>query len=136
MLENPGNIISKTPIVGHAVKATNTLLNQAREIDDTIKQAVAAQTGNTEAYRNASSRLDDIKRGYQKNSGGLFNVGTLYDEEASKRGDFKTGMKDIVAPTATAMLDVYTLGKGNLIDDAIREAGLRKGLRIAAPNIS
>ena len=135
VLENPGNIISKTPIVGHAVKATNTLLNQAREIDDTIKQAVAAQTGNTEAYRNASSRLDDIKRGYQKNSGGLFNVGTLYDEEASKRGDFKTGMKDIVAPTATAMLDVYTLGKGNLIDDAIREAGLRKGLRIATPNI-
>ena len=135
VLENPGNIISKTPIVGHAVKATNTLLNQTREIDDTIKQAVAVQTGNTEAYRNASSRLDDIKRGYQKNSGGLFNVGTLYDEEASKRGDFKTGMKDIVAPTATAMLDVYTLGKGNLIDDAIREAGLRKGLRIATPNI-
>lgn len=135
VLENPGNIISKTPIVGHAVKATNTLLNQTREIDDTIKQAVAVQTGNTEAYRNASSRLDDIKRGYQKNSGGLFNVGTLYDEEASKRGDFKTGMKDIVAPTATAMLDVYTLGKGNLIDDAIREAGLRKGLRIATPDI-
>ena len=31
VLENPGNIISKTPIVGHAVKATKTLLNQARD---------------------------------------------------------------------------------------------------------
>jgi len=134
-LENPGNIISKTPIVGGSVKMANTLINQSREIPATIRQSVAAQTNNPEAFRNASDKLKDIKAGYQKNKGGLFNVGTLYDEESSKRGDFKTGLKDIVAPTAITMADVYTLGKGNLINEAIAKQGLRAGLRSELPNV-
>jgi hypothetical protein len=117
------------------VKAANTIVNQSREIDDTVRQAVAARTNNAEAYRNATKRLEDIQRNYRKNKGGLFNAGTLYDEKGAKSGDIKTGVKDIALPTAVSMLDVYTLGKGNVISEGIKKGSLRTAIRSQAPNI-
>lgn len=135
ILDKPGNIISKTPVVGFAAKAFNTLANQDRELRETIRGVIASRTNNSEAFRASQQRQDDLRENYMKNKGGLFNVGTLYDEEGAARGDIKTGAKDIAAPGAVSVLDAYTLGKGNLISDAIKEAGLRSGLRTSVPNI-
>lgn len=162
-LRNPGNIVSRTPVVGHAAKTLNTLAGQIAEIPATIegavftkmqsdltKEMIAAQrSGNQMAYNEAKRKLDllapEIQKNrfqqeaghetFQKNKGGLFNAGTLYEEEASKRGDIKTGAKDIALPTAVAMLDLYTLGKGNLISEGVKEQGLRAGVRSQMPNI-
>lgn len=135
VLKNPGNIISKAPVIGTVAKGLNTAANQAREVVETGRGMVAARTNNPEASRASSMRQEKLNKNYQKNKGGLFNVGTLYDAEAAKRGDLKTGAKDIVAPTAVSMLDLYTLGKGNLISEAVKQSGLREGVVNQAPNI-
>lgn len=166
-LRNPGSIISRTPIVGHVVKTLNTLTNQAAEIPATIDQVFqtklysdlskelieARKSGNSMRVNEANRKMDlllaemdknktqqDVNHGvFQKNKGGLFNAGTLYDEEASQRGDIKTGLKDIAAPTAVSMLDLYTLGQGNLISEGLKEGipkvGFNTAVRKVAPNI-
>lgn len=134
-LTNPGNIVSKTPIVGFAAKGANTLANQAREVVETGRGAAASATNNQEALRSSLERQDKLRKNYQTNKGGLFNVGTLTNEEEARSGDIGTGIKKIAAPTAVSMLDVFTLGKGNLIDDAIRQSGLIPGIRSQASNI-
>ena len=160
--KNPGSIISRTPIVGHIVKALNTLGAQGGEIPATIegmyytklqsdltKEMIAAQkAGNTFSYNEAKRKLDLLQplidqamreqdaghTNFEKNKGGLFNAGTLYDKEGSQQGDIKTGLKDIVAPTAVSMLDLYTLGQGSVISEGLKQGG-KAGLRTVAPNI-
>lgn len=134
VLQNPGNIISRTPVVGTVLKGGNTLVNQGRELVETSRGLVAARTNNADAARASFERQDELRRNYQKNKGGIFNVGTLYDEAGAASGDIKTGLRDIAAPTAVAGLDLYTLGQGNIISEGIKQGG-RVGLREVAPNI-
>lgn len=162
-LVNPGNIVSRTPIVGHITKTLNTLGTQGAELIPTIGQQFATRESSaaTEEYTKAvksgdkariakaKQRMNDaIDRVnsyntqeqaahtmFEKNHGGLFNTGTLYGEDASQVGDIKTGIKDIALPTAVTALDLYTLGKGSAISDAVAQNGLKAGVRVAAPNI-
>ncbi len=162
-LDRPGNIVTRTPIVGHVVKTANTISNQFPKVFYTAQNqlATAEYSAATEEYvkavaskdqariaaakervRKATDRVKDIENvlnaadeGFQENSGGLFNAGTLYDEEASRTGTAETALKDIALPTAVSMLDLYTLGRGNAIEQAIKEGGLKIGARAAAPDI-
>lgn len=164
VLDKPGNIVSKTPVVGTATKQLNTLATQIASAPATIGQqfAVREQSAAVQEYQNAVksgdknriakakqrtsdavNRVTDYNRQqdaahsmFEKNRGGLFNTGTLYDEEGSKSGDIKTGVKDVALPTTVAVLDLYTLGKGNLIGEQIAKSGLVQGTKNAAPNIS
>lgn len=162
-LENPGNIVGRTPIIGHITKALNTLggqgaqlpalaesffLNKQRgDIGRKIDEAEAS--GNKILADNYRKEWDAISEridfnnlvqdaGYetfQKNKGGFLNTGTLYDEEGARAGDAETALKDIALPTAVAMLDLYTLGKGNTITEGIKQGGVKTGLRTQVPNI-
>lgn len=151
-LRNPGNIVSRTPLVGTVTKMANTGVNQLRQLPATVEGAVATkmqsdlteemldaqERGDQEAYDEARQKLDwlapkirramsqqeDDAERFEKNSGGLLNTGTLYDEEAAKRGDPKTGVTDIALPTAVAGLDLYTLGKGSIVARAVKSKGL------------
>lgn len=162
-LERQGNIVSKTPIVGHVTKTLNTLGAQGAELIPTVGNmfATAESSAASEEYTkavksgdknriakakermsNAINRVDDYNRQqdaahtmFQKNDGGLFNAGTLYGEEGSRKGDAKTALTDIALPTAVSMLDLYTLGQGAAIEQGIKEGGLRVGARTVAPNI-
>lgn len=155
-LEKQGNIVSRTPIVGHITKTLNTLGAQIPEVaitaegaaytkinSDLTKQMMEAQKrGDRAAYEEAKRKLDLLAplleknrreqdaahTMFQKNDGGLFNAGTLYGEEGSKTGDAETALKDIALPTAVSMLDLYTLGLGNLATEGVQQAGLRKVL--------
>jgi hypothetical protein len=161
-LKNPGNIISRTPIVGHVTKMLNTAGAQIAQMPSTAEGMVltkmssdltkemldAQKRGDTWAYQEAKRKLDllapELERVfreqdagntmYEKNKGGLFNAGTLYDEEGARRGDLETAVKDIALPTAVSMLDLYTLGKGSAIAEGLKVGGTT-GLRVAAPNI-
>lgn len=167
VLRNPGNIISRTPIVGHVTKMLNTGAAQIAELPSTIGGFFAAKEGSaaTEEYTKAVKSRDPARiaaakerlnkavgreTGYnreqdaahtmfEKNHGGLFNAGTLYDSEASKRGDVKTAVKDIALPTAVSMLDLYTLGQGNVISEGLKEGiprvGFGSAVRSVAPNV-
>lgn len=161
-LKDPGNIVSRIPVVGHTVKAYNTTRLQLPQAGLTVQQKFATdenveasnayiearKSGDpariTEAKKrldDSYERLDDIQRKlnkveamFKKNNGGLFNVGSLYDAEASKRGDIETGIKDIALPTAVAMLDAYTMGKGNSVQAALTRGGT-PALRSQLPSI-
>ncbi len=163
-IERSGNLVSRTPIVGHVAKMLNTAGAQIPQLSITAdamiqgkmrsdlekKLQIAKKNGNQFQVNEINGQLDRLfemmdqnKREqdaaasmFQKNDGGLFNAGTLYDEEGSKRGDIKTGLKDIAAPTVVTMADIYTLGKGSAITDAIAQNGLKTGVRVAAPNIA
>lgn len=163
-LERQGNIVSKTPIVGTVTKMLNTAGAQIPEVGITVANQFATReySAATKEYTDAvksgdktriakakarvagaadrvgdyNDQIDAAKTMYRKNDGGLFNTGTLYDEEGSRSGDIKTGLKDIALPTAVAGLDLYTLGQGAAIEQAIKESGLRVGARMAAPNIA
>lgn len=165
--ENPGNIVSKTPLVGHAIKALNTLgaqgaqLGQIAELqpylirqrDLTNKMEEAQKQGNMFTLQSLKVELDKLNAeiaqkyatqraastNFQKNKGGLLNVGTLYDAQGAQQGDAATAVKDVALPTAVAVLDAYTLGKGNLISEGLKggipEVGTRAALRQELPNI-
>lgn len=163
VLKDPGNIVSRTPIVGHVTKMVNTAGVQIPQIGLTAQQGFAtkelttAQKALDEAkatgdpvligaaerrWNLAQKRLRDIQKDldfveskFAKNRGGWFNAGTLYDEEASKRGDIETAIKDIALPTAVTALDLYTLGKGSTVSEALKQSG-RAGLRSQAGNIA
>ena len=162
-LEKPGNIISRTPIIGHITKGLNTLGAQIPQVavtvegaaytkiqSDLTKQMLDAQKrGDTYAYNEAKRKLDLLApileknqreqdaaaTMFEENKGGLFNAGTLYGEEASRRGTAEDALKKIALPTAVTMLDLYTLGKGSAIAEGLK-AGGTTGLRVAAPNIA
>lgn len=161
-LRNPGNIVSRTPIVGHVTKMVNTAGVQMPQVGLTVQQKFAtdefgeANRAYTEARKSgdpvrigaaerrvnaAAKRLSDIQKDldfveskFEKNKGGWFNAGTLYDEEAAKRGDIETAIKDIALPTAVTALDLYTLGKGSTVSEALKQSG-KAGLRTQAGNI-
>lgn len=162
-LENPGNLISRTPIVGHVTKMVNTAGVQIPQVGLTAQQMFATKERSAaeEELRNAKAskdpvriaaanrrvdgalqRLDNIQEDlnrvesfFKKNKGGWFNAGTLYDEEAAKRGDIKTAVTDIALPTAVTALDLYTLGKGSTISEALKQSG-KAGLRSQGGNIA
>lgn len=161
-LVNPGNIVSRAPVVGTVTKMVNTAGAQGPQVMLTAEQqlATAEQSAADEEYRNAvksgdrnriamaqvrardaafrvqkvNKSIDKAGQNFKKNKGGLFNAGTLYDSEAAKRGDIKTGLKDIMLPAGVAAADIYTLGKGNLISEGLKEGGVA-AVRTQAPNI-
>lgn len=150
-LKNPGNIVSRTPVVGQVTKMLNTAGAQIAQLpataegavltkmqSDITKEMLAAQKrGDRVAYEEAkrkldilADKLDDVFRMqdagntmFEKNKGGLFNAGTLYDEEGARKGDIETAIKDIALPTAVSMLDLYTLGKGSTVSEALKTGG-------------
>lgn len=161
-LVNPGNIVSRTPIVGHAVKTFNTLTRQVPQVGFTAygtfatreysaatkEYADAVKSGDKNRITKAKQRVDaaaervsdankmqnKVDEGFKKNKGGWFNAGTLFDEEAAERGDLKTAVTDIALPTAVSMLDLYTLGKGSTVSQAVQQGG-KGAIRTQAPNI-
>lgn len=150
VLDDPGNIVGRTPIVGHVVKTLNTLGNQIPQVGFTAQGLLASneysnamKSGDRNRIDAASHRVQDINRlqdasnsMFQKNKGGLFNTGTLFDSRGAQQGDLMTGAKDIVAPTAVSMLDLYTLGKGNVISSAISKNGVKAGLSSQVGNLA
>lgn len=170
-LVNPGNVASRTPIVGQIVKMLNTagtqipqLANTADTViqqkmwDDLNKQLVVAKkNGNSFEVNEINRKLDLLSKAmdqtkaeqeaaysmYQKNKGGLFNAGTLYGEEQSREGKAADALKEIALPTAVTMLDLYTLGQGNIISEGVKggiaksgvKVGLQEGVKEVAPNI-
>lgn len=162
-LRNPGNIVSRTPIVGHITKGLNTLGAQIPQVavtvegaaytkiqSDLTKQMLEAQKrGDTYAYNEAKRKLDllqpmiDKNRReqdaansmFEENKGGLFNAGTLYGEEEAVRGTAEDALKKIALPTAVTMLDLYTLGKGSTVSQALQQGG-KGAVRTQLPNIA
>lgn len=154
--EKSGNIISKTPIVGHIVKGLNTLGTQIPQVGFTLtntaqikvrsdaekKLQEAKKRGDYGEVRRLEAGIAELDKRieqtnreqdaaasmFEENKGGLFNTGTLYGEEGSRSGDAETALKDIALPTAVSMLDLYTLGLGNLATEGVQQAGLRKVL--------
>lgn len=163
-LVNPGNLVSRTPVVGTVNKMLNTAGAQIAELPATIGGSFASSeySAATEEYtkavksgdktkiaaakqrlEGAVNRTDAYNRQqdaghemFQKNKGGLFNSGTLYDEGGSRKGDVKTGLKDIVLPTAVTALDLYTLGQGAAITEGLKTGVGRTALRTVAPNVA
>ena len=162
-LRNPGNIVSKTPIVGHVTKMVNTAGVQIPQVGLTVQQKFAtdemaeASRAYTEARKTgdpirigaaerrvnaANKRLQDIQKDldfvegkFEKNKGGWFNAGTLYDKEAAQRGSVEDAIKDIALPTAVTALDLYTLGKGSTVSEALKQGG-KGALRTQTGNIA
>lgn len=162
-LVNPGNIVGRTPVVGHIAKGLNTLGAQGAELIPTIEGQVydkmysdlskewveATKRGDKFTAQEAQRKMDlmwpllEENRNqqdaahtmFEKNKGGLFNTGTLYGEEASRRGSKEDALKDIALPTAVAMLDLYTLGRGSAVSEGLKTGGTA-ALRTQAPNIA
>lgn len=151
---NPGNLVTNT--VGAIPRMANTLAVQATEVGYTAQQqfATAEYTAASEAYREARktgnptvikyasdrvdaaiNRLDNINAGIDatkssySNGGGLFNAGTLYNEEDSRKGDLATGARRIGGGTAEGMLDAASFGLVGLGGKQIVKQGFKQALK-------
>lgn len=71
------------------------------------KQLESTSTSVTEDSERAEKDLEGFK-----NSGGLFNAGTLNTEEEARRGDLKSGAKKIGAGTAGVATEVLPFARG------------------------
>lgn len=157
-LVNPGNVVSNT--VGAIPRMFNTAGNQIVEVGYTAQQQFATQelsaaqsnyndavkTGNPEyiaaaslRWDNAAKRVSDINQmiGYVKegysDGGGLFNAGTMYNEEDSYAGGFQ-GFKKIAGNTVEGMADAASLGLAS-VPKTLYKQGI-KGVVKAAPTIT
>ena len=158
---NPGNLISNT--VGAVPRMFNTAANQIVEVGYTGQQQFATNeyTGAVNEYSaavksgdpawiarakarvdGAAQRVSDInnmieatKSGYG-DGGGLFNAGTLYNEEDSYKGDLGTGIRKIGGGTAEGMLDVASLGLTSVTGKQIAKQGFKTALKEGAPIIA
>lgn len=165
--EKTGNVISRAPIVGHIAKMANTGYRQLGEIDEVIetsmlqrvqgdimkKMQAAQKSGDMRTYyalkdqynlvtdrvNESMKSSEELHTKFKDNDGGLFNAGTLYNEEQSRQGKASDALKEIALPTAVTMLDLYTLGQGNIISEGVKQAAPRIGFKAAvrqvAPNI-
>lgn len=131
ILENPGNVISNT--VGAVPRMINTAAAQVPQVYYTGAGVIAGATGNDEALANANRNAEIANSMFKKNSGGLFNAGTLYDADEARRGDLKTGVKRIGLGTAEGMLDVYSLGLTGLGGKAVAKETAEQGFRRGIP---
>lgn len=160
--ENPGNIVSNT--VGAIPRMANTLANQAVEVGYTAQQQYAtdeysAATANytklvkqkaapnliamaKDRLDKAATRVGNIndmikftKENYTEGHGGLFNAGTLYNEEDSNKGDLATGARKIGLGTAEGMLDAYSLGLTSVTGKTIAKQGFKTAIKEGTPII-
>lgn len=153
--ENPGNIISNT--IGAVPRMFNTAANQivevgytaqqqfaTREYSNAVKDLLAAQkSGNRTWYEAAKRRADAAaqrvsniedmikatKSNYTENKGGLFNAGTLYNEQDSYEGKLTTGLRKIGGGTAEGMFDVASLGLTGVAGKQVAKQGLKQTLK-------
>jgi len=153
--ENPGNIISNT--IGAIPRTFNTAANQIVEVGYTaqqqfatseyskaVQELLAAQkSGDKARYDlakvradNASQRVGNIndlikatKSNYKENSGGLFNAGTMYNEQDSYEGKLSTGLRKIGGNTVEGMFDVASLGLTGVAAKQVAKQGIKQTLK-------
>lgn len=121
--------------VGATAKFANTAVNQAKEIVPTSKGLVASLTNNQVALSNALKEQDQVRKGYNSNSG-LLGMGTLYNEDEAKKGEFTTGLKRIGGGTLESGLEVASLGTGSFAGKELATQGLKAGFKSQLPAIA
>lgn len=104
------------PIAKQIVRAPAQMLNTAaRQVplaDYTIRQNIAARTGNRVAYDNATRNVQAAQDMFDQQEGGLFNVGTFYGRGDAQRGDFRTGIQKIGGGTLQTGATIVPFAKG------------------------
>jgi len=104
-----GNVVDS--VVTPAAKFVNQGLVQAGGVYDTARMLAAQASNNTEAYKNADKAAKNRYKQYG-DTGGLFNKGTITNEEESKKGDLATGIKKIGGTTAQIGATIAPVAKG------------------------
>lgn len=152
-LVNPGNVITNT--VGAVPRMFNTAGKQLVETGYTAQQVLATKEYSeaTQEYikavksgdpnwiaaskvrlDGAASRVGDINEmiGYVKegygDGGGLFNAGTMYNEEDSYTGGME-GTKKILGNTVEGITDVASLGLTTIGGKQLVKQGFKEGLK-------
>lgn len=112
------------------IPATVDGMIQTKIQSDLTKELLAAQKrGDKFGYAEAQRKLDIIGQELEKtfarqdagheqfdqNKGGLFNMGTFYNAEDSRRGDLKTGATKIGGGTLQTMATVAPFAKGGSV---------------------
>ena len=121
------------PFVKAPAQMLNTVAAQIPQVDYTIRQAIAAQTGNNEAYQNATRNLEAANDTFNQGQGGLFNAGTFYNANDARRGDLKTGLTKIGGGTLQTAATVAPVTKGGTVTTMLgkrplaQKAGLLAG---------
>lgn len=119
--QKPGkSILSRASDIGSTVgkfvasntgKFVNQAVQEGKQAVDATKQVTASATNNPEAFRNAQEQSKKDYKGF-KSSGGLFNVGTLTNEQEAQSGDLATGARKIGAGTVGIASEIAPLAKG------------------------
>lgn len=108
-----GRIGNKTGAMvgGSVARGVNTIAAQAPQVYNTGRMYAAQFTNNPTAWKNANR---DAQKDYDRfgKTGGLFNVGTIYDSEEARRGDLKTGAIKVGGATLGAAAEVVPFARG------------------------
>jgi hypothetical protein len=104
------NAVGKFLFKGTA-KLANQGLQEGKQVVDTAKMEAASHTNNPTAFSNANKQSQQDYKGFNKNKGGLFNAGTATSEAEAKKGDLKTGVKDIGGATLESAGELIPLAK-------------------------
>lgn len=91
-------------------KLVNQGYQEGKQVVDTVKMQAAAHSNNPVAFKNAQQQSQKDYQGFKK-SGGLFNVGTATNEQESKKGDLKTGIKKIGGATLESASELVPMAE-------------------------
>jgi len=123
MLNTAGAQLAEIPATIEGAYYTHVKSNLTKELLDAQKR------GDTFAYKEAQRKLDLLNpliddtfrrqdaghEMFNQNEGGLFNMGTFYGAEDSRRGDLKTGVTKVGGGTLQTMATVAPFAKGGSV---------------------
>lgn len=110
------SVVAQAAPIGKAiVKAPAQMLNtagaQIPQAYYTLAGQVADWTNNEEALANALEMQRYANENFDDTKGGLFNVGTFYNQNSAEQGDLE-GVKDIIGGTIQTAATVAPFAKG------------------------
>ncbi len=117
-------------------KFLNTAATQIPQVYYTGAGQVAAMTHNQEALDNAIVKQEAANDMFNREKGGLLNVGTFYDSKEARSGGVKTAFKRVGGGVAEAGTEIISAMMGGSVGKEIVENGVKTGLRRSMSTIA
>jgi hypothetical protein len=118
----------------NTAKVVNSTVANARQVPDTIRQAVAGATGDQAAFRAATERLNQLTQKNFGDKGGLFDAGTVVNADEYRNGSTADLARKFggtyVKAAATEIAPWFIGGTGSLTAKTL-EKSTAKGLGLA-----
>ena len=137
-----GQIVRQT--VPASARMLNTAVSQYDQVKATKDQIGAQALSHIPGFAGKASRdlnianqkADIANNSFKRGSGGILNVGSMYNADEAKRGDLRTGIKRIGGGTLDTGLEAASLMYGANVGGSVVKNGVVQGVKRELPALA